>query len=124
MGCARWTYEPEEAVLKSAPRMDWVVRLLFYFAAGNETAVPYHQETLAERTWLVVEIAAVSWRAGGRIVSMWVYSWGITSFFFLFRAVRNRIITGFRYICKHLPGGQIPGSRRSFCDLYPVYEIW
>ena len=24
MGCARWTYEPEEAVLKSAPRMDWV----------------------------------------------------------------------------------------------------
>ncbi len=63
MGRARWTYEPEEAVLKSAPRMDWVVRLLFYFAAGNETAVPYHQETLAERTWLVVEIAAVSWRA-------------------------------------------------------------
>ena len=36
MGCARWTYEPEEAVLKSAPRMDWVERLLF-FAAGKET---------------------------------------------------------------------------------------
>ena len=30
MGCARWTYEPEEAVLKSAPRMDWVERLLFF----------------------------------------------------------------------------------------------
>ena len=36
MGCARWTYEPKEAVLKSAPRMDWVERLLF-FAAGKET---------------------------------------------------------------------------------------
>ena len=30
MGCARWTYEPKEAVLKSAPRMDWVERLLFF----------------------------------------------------------------------------------------------
>ena len=37
MGCARWTYEPEEAVLKSAPRMDWVERLLF-LSAENETA--------------------------------------------------------------------------------------
>ena len=26
----RWIYEPEEAVLKSAPRMDWVERLFFY----------------------------------------------------------------------------------------------
>ena len=45
-------------------------RLLFfsYFTPGNDaaeevTAETDHQETLAERTWLVVEIAAVSWRA-------------------------------------------------------------
>jgi hypothetical protein len=59
MGCARWTYEPEEAVLKSAPRMDWVERLLF-FTAEYRQPIPRPPGTFAERSWMVVRIAAVS----------------------------------------------------------------
>jgi hypothetical protein len=67
MGCTRWTYEPEEAVLKSAPRMDWVERLLFFspillldlIPPRRDSQYPDHH-SVWRSAGMMVRIAAVS----------------------------------------------------------------